>query len=173
MGREQEHEALLDVVDDPAALSQPEQEGGERVVAEDEVGGLARDRRTAAHRDRDVRPVERGGVVHAVAGHRDDPVLRPRGGDDAALLVGGRAGDHVEVAELSLEAGVVPGRELLARDDVVGVQPGLAGDRRGRQRVVPGDDEDLDPRLPGGRHGLRDAVAHRVREADEGPELPG
>ena len=59
VGRDEEDEALLDVADDPPALAQPVHQRRERVVAEDEVGRLARDRRPAAHRDRDVGALER------------------------------------------------------------------------------------------------------------------
>ena len=43
-------------------------------------------------------------------------------------------------------------------DDAIGVEPGLGGDRRGRQRMVAGHDDDLDPgdhvpsRAPRGSH---------------------
>ena len=58
MGREQEDEALLDVVDDAPALGQAVDQGREGVVAEDEVRRLPGDRRAAAHRHGDVRPME-------------------------------------------------------------------------------------------------------------------
>ena len=70
VGRDEEHEALLDVVDDAPALGQPEHQGRERVVAEHEVGGLAGDRGAAAHRHGDVGAMEGRCVVHAVARSR-------------------------------------------------------------------------------------------------------
>ena len=72
VGRDEEDEPLLRVVDDPPALGQPEHQRGERVVAKDEIGCLAGDRRAGAHRDRDVGAVERRRVVDPVAGHGDD-----------------------------------------------------------------------------------------------------
>ena len=93
VGRDQEDQALLDVVDDAPALAQAVHERGERVVAEHEVGGLPRDGRPAAHRDGDVGGVQGRGVVHAVAGHGDGPAGCARDLDDPALLVGRRPGD--------------------------------------------------------------------------------
>ena len=76
VGRDQEDQALLDVVDDPPALRDAVDERRERVVAEHEVGGLLGDGRAAAHRDGDVGSVQRRGVVHAVAGDRDEAAAR-------------------------------------------------------------------------------------------------
>ncbi len=170
--RQQEDEALLDVVDDPAALGQAVHQGRERVVAEDQVGRLAGDRRAAAHRDRDVGAVERGGVVHPVAGDGDDPVLRSRRADEALLPLRRRSGDDVQVGQLGGQARVVPRRDLLAGHDPVGLETRLAGDRRGRPGVVAGDHHDLDPGTPRGRHRIVDPGPDRVREADERAHPP-
>ena len=60
VGRDQEDEPLLDVVDDPPALGEAVHQGRERIVAEDQVGRLLGDARPRAHRDRDVGPVRAG-----------------------------------------------------------------------------------------------------------------
>jgi hypothetical protein len=170
--RQQENEALLHVVDDPAALREPEHQGRERVVAEDEIGRLAGDGGPGAHRDRHVGPVQGGCVVHPVAGDRDDPAIRPRRAHEALLLLRRGARDDVEVPELLRQSCVVPPRELLAGHDPVGLEAGLPGDRRGGPRVVAGHDHHLDPRPTCGRHRLGDPRSDRIGEADEGTHRP-
>ena len=80
--RDQEDQALLDVGHETPTLAQAVHQGHERVVAQDHVRGLAGNRRAASHGHRDVRVVERGSVVHSVAGDRDGAVRaagpRPR-----------------------------------------------------------------------------------------------
>ena len=63
---------------------QPVHQGRERVVPEDEVGGLLGHPGPGAHRDRDVGTVQRRGVVHAVARDRHGPAqARGRSGRGA------------------------------------------------------------------------------------------
>ncbi len=88
VGREEEDEALLDVVDDPPTLRQAVHQRRERVVTEDEVGGLLGDRGAAAHRDRDIGAVERRCVIDAVARDRDEPTRRRAASTSRTLLVG-------------------------------------------------------------------------------------
>ena len=66
---------------------------GEVVVGEDHVRRLAGDVGAGdAHRDADVRRLERGSVVDAVARHRDDPPVRVERVDDPQLVLGRDAG---------------------------------------------------------------------------------
>src|SRR6476646_1045486 len=68
------------------------QHRGEGVVDEHDVGDVACDGAAAAHGDPDVGVLERAGVVHTVADHRDVVVLSAQGGDDVFLLLGVRRG---------------------------------------------------------------------------------
>ena len=115
VGRQQEHEALLDVVDDPAALGQAEHQGRERVVAEDEIGRFLRDGGAAAHRHGHVGTVERRRVVDAIAGDGHDPVVGPRRRHEPSFLVGRRAGDDVEASAARWRAGRRPRPRALRR----------------------------------------------------------
>ena len=108
VGRDEEDQALLHVVDDAPALAQAVHQRGERVVAEDEVGRLLRDRRPRAHRDRDVGAAERRGVVDAVAGDGDRPAALARDADEPLLLIGRRAGDDAHPRQLVARAGRRP-----------------------------------------------------------------
>ena len=64
----------------------------EVVVGQDHVGGLAGDvGARLAHRDADVGGLERGRVVDAVAGHRDDLAHRLQRLRDAHLVLGNDA----------------------------------------------------------------------------------
>ena len=87
---EQERDEGADVVVDPAALANRANDRREVVVREHDVGCLARRLGAAlAHRDADIGLAEGGGVVHPIAGHRDDvPTRLPR--PDETQLVRGR-----------------------------------------------------------------------------------
>ena len=64
-----------DVFVNAAALPHGADDGGEVVVGQNEVGGFLGDVGAAlAHRAADVGGLERGCVVHAVAGHRHDMI---------------------------------------------------------------------------------------------------
>ena len=77
---------LADVVVDAAAGLDRRDDGREVVVGEHHRRRLARDVRSGdAHRDADVRASERGRVVDAVPGHRDDVALRAERVGDAQL----------------------------------------------------------------------------------------
>ena len=66
---------------------------GEVVVGEDHVRRLlATSVPAIAHRDADVRRLERGSVVDAVARHRDDPPVRVERVDDPQLVLRRDAG---------------------------------------------------------------------------------
>ena len=74
-------------------------DGGEVVVEQDEAGRLARHVGAApAHGDADVRGLERGRVVDAVAGHRHDLAARLQRPHDPQLLLGHDAREDVDVA---------------------------------------------------------------------------
>ena len=173
VGRDQEDQPLLDVVDDPPALAEAVHQGGERVVAEDQVGRLLGDAGPRPHRDRDVRVMERRRVVHTVSGHGHGVSEGARHAHEALLLVGGRSRHDLEPRQLRGQALVAPAAELLADDDPLAVEACLAGDRRRRQRMVPGHDDDLDAGDPGSVERFRDAVAKRVGEADDRLDRPG
>ena len=67
-------------------------DGGEVVVLQDHVAGVLGDVGAGdAHRDADVGLLERGRVVDAVAGHRDDLAIALQRLDDAQLVLGGHA----------------------------------------------------------------------------------
>src|SRR3989454_6716566 len=70
---EEEGDELPDVLVDPAAFLDRGHDGRKVVVGQDHVRALLRDVRSGdPHRDAEVGPFEGGGVVDAVAGHRDD-----------------------------------------------------------------------------------------------------
>ena len=82
-----------DVGEGRAALLDGGDDGGEVVVEQHEVGGLAGDVGAAApHRDADVGRLEGRAVVHAVAGHRHDVAPRSQRLGDPQLVLGRRPG---------------------------------------------------------------------------------
>ena len=84
------------------APGEPDRVGGGAQVAADEreVAGLDGDVGAGAHREAEVGLGERGGVVDAVADHRDDPALVLEAPDDVDLVGGEHLGDHVVDADL-------------------------------------------------------------------------
>ena len=90
--------------------------------------------------------LQRGRVVHAVAGHRDDVRLALQHLDEAHLVLGRDARDHAHVADRASELVVGHRFELGAADRAPG-DAELAGDRRGGDRVVAGDHAYLDAGL--------------------------
>ena len=92
---------LVEVVEDPASLTDAAGDRGEVVVGDDQVGGLARDVGAAgAHGDADVGGAQRRGVVDAVAGHADDLAVGLERADELELLLGDHAGEHVDRSAL-------------------------------------------------------------------------
>ncbi len=142
-------------------------QGRERVVAEDEVGGLLGDPGPGPHGDGDVGAMQGRRVVDAVAGDRHGPAGGPGDADQPLLLLRRRSGHDLESPELGGQAVIVPPGELVTDGDPIGVEPSLCRDRRGRQRMVPGDHDDLDPGDPCRLERFADAVAHRIGEPDQ------
>ena len=100
-------------------------------VEVDHVAGLLGRLRAGVHRDADVGLRERGRVVGAVAGHRDELAARLLALDQRHLVLGRGLGEEV-------------------------VDAGLVGDRRRGERVVAGDHHRADAH----RAQLVEALAH-------------
>ena len=114
--REQEAQELADVREDPAALADGADDRGEVVVGEDHVRRLLGDVGAGdAHRDADVGRLQRGRVVDAVAGHRDDPAVGLQRVDDPQLVLGRDAGVDGDLPHRGCARVVVERLELGAR----------------------------------------------------------
>ena len=129
------HQELLADLDDLDELR--------RVRVEvDHVAGLLRRLGAGVHRHGDVGLGERGGVVRAVAGHRDEAAARLVLADERELRLRRRL------------------REVV-------VDAGLGGDRGGGQRVVAGDHHGLDAHPPQLGEALLDAPFDDVLQLDD------
>ncbi len=126
-----------------------------------------------AEGDRDLRRLQRGHVVDAVADHRDALAVLDERLDERALLVGLDArehdaalGGHAELARLAGQLGTCddPPRRL---------EPGRAGDRLDRDRAVAGDHLDGDPGLTQEGDRLGRGVAHALGQRDQTDRLEG
>src|SRR5699024_10903995 len=153
VGGQDEHDRLAEVVVDGPAHLDGVGDGGEVVVREDHVGrflgGLSA---LDAHRHAHVGPFEGGGVVDAVAGHRDHlPGVLQRA-DQPRLVLGTGAGEHrVGPGELR---GLLVARlfQLGAGDGaVLVVDAHLVADGGGGSGVVAGDHDDPDTGAVAGR----------------------
>ena len=136
---------------------------GEIVVEQDQGRGLARDVGAApAHGDADVRRLQRGRVVDAVAGHGDDLAIGLQRIDDPQFLLGHDAREDGHDLHALRQLGIAHALELAAGHDVLGLELGLRGDRARRCRVVAGDHDDPDagraafPAPPRARSGAAD-----------------
>ena len=168
-------EELADVVVDAPARRDGDHDRGEVVVGEDHRRGLAGDvGARPAHRHADVGAAERGGVVDAVAGHRDDVPLGAQGVGDPQLGLGRAAREDqlAVLAQQSVELGLAEAVELLAGDDrgVLARDADAMGDRGRRQAVVAGDDDDADAGLVARGDGVGDLCAGRVEHRDQAEE---
>src|SRR5262249_36502589 len=77
VGRQHEEDGLLDVVVDGPPFLHGSGDGREVVVGQDHFCGFLRDFSAFdTHGDADVCPLEGGRVVHTVAGHRHDLLVR-------------------------------------------------------------------------------------------------
>ena len=94
VGRQRPDDELGEVVEDAAAFLHGGLDGGEVVVGEDHGGRAFRHVGAGdAHGHADVGLLERGRVVHAVAGHGDDVAARLQRLHEAELLLGRDAGE--------------------------------------------------------------------------------
>ena len=118
------------------------------------------------HGDADVGGLDRGGVVHAVAGHGDDVTLLPEGLDEQHLVLGRDASDHADVVDageplLVAERGELRPEHRLARDAE------LLGDGGSGGHVVAGDHAHPDAGLLGVVDGRQRRLAGRVDHGDD------
>ena len=109
---------------------QPDRVGGGAQVAADEgeVGGLDRDVGAGAHREAEVGLGERGGVVDAVADHRDDPALGLQPRTTATLSAGSTSAITCVDADLARRPlaatrGVVAGEQDRAQPERRAARP--------------------------------------------------
>ncbi len=124
----------------------------EIVVEEDDGRDLARAAGAAlAHRDADVGGLQRGHVVDAVAGHRDDLAGLLEAAHERQLLRRRRAGDHVDLAQCRAEPARDARLDVVAGDDRRRPVPeaDLARHRPRGQGVVAGHHDRVDARLAG------------------------
>ena len=154
-------------------MPRPEPDGGDQgaevVVDEDHLPRLLRDVAAGAHRDADVGLLERGRVVHGVAGHRDDGAVLLHQPSQPQLVLGGDAAEHVQARKRRLQLVVAHRLDLgAARGSLA--ESELRADRGGRDRVVAGDHADLDAGLARDPHGLLRGGAQRVDDADQTDE---
>ena len=144
------------------------------------AGAFHRDVRTRTHGDADFSGGERGGIVHAVARHRDLTAFSAQLFDKGALLIGKHIGHDLVDAELA--------RDRVSRRFVVAGQHHdahpfcfQARDRAWRRRfdrVGNGDDaggrtvnRDVHDRRPFGAQTIGGGVERRCRDVQTGEEL--
>eukprot|EP00128_Syssomonas_multiformis_P007332 Colp12_sorted_trinity150504_noHs@15857 len=194
--RQRVGDGLLQVHEQSAALLDADHDRGEVVVQQHHVGGLlGHVAAVQTHRDADGGLLQRGRVVHSVAGHRGHVAGLGELLHDDQLLLGGCAREHDlglghqhgpvvlrHVGDLSsvhhhgadvllghaLRVDVALFRQHVARG--LRDQADLARDGGGRQRVVAGHHHHLHSGGVALLDGLGDLVSRRVLQRDQAHE---
>ena len=128
--------------------------------------GLLRDLGAAPHRDADVGLLERGGIVHRVAGHRDDLAGLLHESGEADLVLGCDPPEHVQLREALDHLGVRQLLEIRAGDEP-GPELELVGDRPGGDGVIAGDHAHVDAGVERDAHRVLRLGAQRVDDPDQ------
>ena len=126
-----------------------------------------------AHRDADMRGLERGRVVDPVTGHCDDFACRLERLDDPQLLFGHDAREHRHRLQALRQRRVVERRQIVACQHVAFGNAGLARNRARGRRIVAGNHHDADPRTATLGDRVGDTRADRVGKADEAGQRIG
>ena len=171
VGGEQEvDEAEHVLVDGPASPDRLD-DGRVVVVGEDQVGRCpGRVGAALAHRDADVRRLQRGDVVDAIARHRHHLATAAQGVNDADLVPRNDARIDADVRAARRELVV---RELVELSSghharvVVLHDPRLACDRQRRSRMVAGDHHGAHSGLSRFLDASRDPGPRRVVDSEE------
>ncbi|CAI7662410.1 unnamed protein product, partial [Penicillium discolor] len=142
--QQRQDDVLVDDAPPPTGMGERAREKPQIVTGEGHVGRLDRGvgaRR--AHRDPDVRGGQRGGVVDAVADHRDRAVLPTEFADRSGLVFGAQLGADV-------------------------IDPCMRSEGAGGAGVVAGEHGDPDALRGEGTDDLGDLGAQLVADADRG-----
>ena len=167
--REDVAHRIADVlVNAPAKLHRGD-DGPEVVLHQHERGRLARHVGAAlAHRHADVRGLQRGRVVHAVAGHRDDLARGLERLHEAQLLCGPDAREHVDALHFDGQRCLVEGFDIDPGEHTGLVRnPGLRRNGERRAGMVPGHHHHANACAPAQRHGCWHFSTQRVGQANE------
>ena len=173
-GRGEQVDDVADVLVSDTAFLDAGDDRGEVVVAEHEVGRLARDiGAAAAHGHADVGAAQRRCVVDAVAGHGDEMPGALGGFDQRELLLRGHPREHASVRDglgqcvrrVRLQRAAVD-HVLRPRSDAQ-----LARDRQRRCRMIPGHHHDADAGGRAATHRVTHFRPQRIDQADEAGKL--
>ena len=162
---------LAEVVGDAAPEAHGGDDGGEVVVGEHERRRLAGDVRAApAHGDADVGGLERGRVVHAVAGHGHHLARAPRAPARGGASAPGTTRAKMDTSRARAAERLVVERVELRPGDHLAVagRPAARATAPRRLRVVAGDHHHADARRAALGDGGGDLGAHAGRRGRRG-----
>ena len=171
-GRDQEIDDLADVGVSGAPLLDAGDDGGEIVVGDDEVGGVARHVGAALpHGDAEVGAAERRRIVHAVAGHCDDVAGGFQSLHDVDLLRRLDAGEDLGLGKARLASLRRSGErhDLAAGSDFAHIlcEAEFARDGERRHRMVARNHADRDAGRPARGDRFARLGPQRIDEPDE------
>jgi hypothetical protein len=159
---------LAQIVGDAAAEPHRCDEAREIVVEQHQRGRLARDIGPAsAHGDADMRGLERWRVIHAISRHGDDLARCGEGLNQAQLLFGHDAGEHIGVGQTGLELGLVQTFQFRAGQGFIALDAGLFRDGPRGRRMIARDHDYANAALRAGFDGGARLRTQRVGETDQ------
>ena len=170
--RQQIHQVLLDVAEDPAPFFNSSHDRREVVVGQRHGSGFLGDIRARdAHGNADVGLLQRGRIVNAVAGHGHDVPVLLEGAHDAQLVCGRNARKDVDRRGVPVQFGLGHRIQLGAGDHASALQDAeLAGDGLRRHGVIAGDHDDPDAGPFAACHGILGLRSRRVDHAGQPEE---
>ena len=140
MHREDKGHCLADIVVNAAAQPNGVDDGTEIIIQQDNRRCFARNIRSAlAHRDADMRRLERRRVIDPVSGHRNDFACGLVGIHDPQFLFGHDPREHGHIIEKLGESGVVHRLQLRACQHFAIGNARLKRDGAGSGSIIAGD----------------------------------
>ena len=167
--RQHEKHSLLDVVVDRAPFLYGGGDRGEVVVGQHHLGRLFGNLGALdSHCDANIGFLEGRRIVHAVAGHRHDLLVRLDRLDETELVLRAGAREDVDVADPLLQCRGIHFLDLCPGDCGSSVADAEhLGDRGRGDLVVPGDHRDADAAGMAFRHGFYRLRPRRIEQPDE------
>ncbi len=173
-----DHEQILEtqpqVLEELTALADRPHDGAEVVIQQDDRRDLAcAPRAPLAHRDADVGCLERGYVVDPIPRDRDDLAAFLQALHQHELLGRFRAGDDVHTEKFVPLLVGDEAFQLFSRDQTgsLAADANALRDGKGRQRMIAGDHDGVDPGGIAVPDRLPDSFADRVLERQHSCEL--
>jgi hypothetical protein len=173
VGARAHQDVLHDVGERPTPFPDPVVQDLEVPLEENQVRGILGHVDGVRDGDPNVGGVEGRGIVDAVAQEAHDVVVAFERKQDARLLRRGDAGEDVGPLGHRGQGRVGHAVQVLAENNLAGVEPDLGADVAGHELVVSGQDLDADPIAPESGDRLGHVRHEEIGEGEETDEREG